>query len=514
MKYVNTSVKFRFVVTFLTNTLRSFINFSVGLLIARGLGPIDYGNFVFLIGTFLAIQQIMDMGTSSAFYTFISQRRRSLLYILYYIAWQIFQAVIVFIFVAFIFNDKLIELLWVGQTRSIVLLAMSAAFLQNQAWNVYVQIGESWRMTQQVQVMNLLIAFLHMILILAGWWFGVLTLTRLFVFIIAEYLIGILIALLLYNNGNKTVPSEQAERFGWHEMLEEYKSYCIPLVWYGVIGFVSDFLDRWLLQHFNGADEQGYFGVSRQFSVVCLLATTSMIRIFWKEIAEAYEKHDIDRMMRIYYKSCYLLYMFGVILGGLVVPWSQEIIDLVLGSSYVAATIPLAVMFVYPAHQALGQITGTILLAGNQTKIYFKIGLIFVGFNIPVTYLTLASTDALVPGLAAGALGMSIKMVVINILGVNLNAWWVARIYGWPFKWFYQVYALGFTLAAGWLAKSVTLSVVTYYHLPIFFQTATFFVYCILVGGMLLFFPCFDGLGGAEFKVFFSRFAEMARGKK
>jgi O-antigen/teichoic acid export membrane protein len=72
---------------------RAAISLIAGLLVARGLGPSDYGNLAYLLGSFWAIRALLDMGSGSAFYTFIAQRHRGRLFYLVYFCWLGFELV-------------------------------------------------------------------------------------------------------------------------------------------------------------------------------------------------------------------------------------------------------------------------------------------------------------------------------------------------------------------------------------------------------------------------------------
>lgn len=80
----NQSVKARFLTTLFVNIARIGLGFVGGIIIARALGPAGYGNYSFLLGSFASIVALIDMGTSSAFFTFFSQRKRSSKFYLYY----------------------------------------------------------------------------------------------------------------------------------------------------------------------------------------------------------------------------------------------------------------------------------------------------------------------------------------------------------------------------------------------------------------------------------------------
>ena len=71
-------------VSIVANLARALLGLINGIPLARWLGPQSYGTFAFLTVTFLAVKQLTDMGSSNAFFTFLSSRKRSLDFILFY----------------------------------------------------------------------------------------------------------------------------------------------------------------------------------------------------------------------------------------------------------------------------------------------------------------------------------------------------------------------------------------------------------------------------------------------
>ena len=73
----------RLSVSFGFNILRSLASFLTVILLARWLGPQEYGIMVFLLASFVAYQALVDMASTSAFFTFLSQRTRSKKFIIF-----------------------------------------------------------------------------------------------------------------------------------------------------------------------------------------------------------------------------------------------------------------------------------------------------------------------------------------------------------------------------------------------------------------------------------------------
>ena len=144
------SVKKRFAVSFASNALRAGLSFLAGLVVARGLGPGDYGRLMFLLGSFVSIKSLLDLGTSNAFYTFISQAKRPLRYYSFYLLWLAVQFLVTAAAVALLLPDSVVRGMWVGEGRGIILLAFAASFFQQQLWQTVNQIAEAARKTVRV----------------------------------------------------------------------------------------------------------------------------------------------------------------------------------------------------------------------------------------------------------------------------------------------------------------------------------------------------------------------------
>jgi O-antigen/teichoic acid export membrane protein len=436
------------------NILRALLGFAVGLLIARGLNPAGYGDLMFLLGSFVAIRSLLDLGSSSAFFTFLSQSARGIRFYLIYFSWLAAQFFVTLALLWLIIPSGIFEKIWLGHDREIVMLAFVAAFLQQQVWQMVGQIGEAKRKTVKVQTMNLAVALSYFVVIALISIYGNLSVEIVLRILIGLYVVATVVAYLYLRDRNAMSPVEESPLI---KIFGDYWKYCKPLVVLALVSFAYDFADKWMLQRFGGATEQGYFQIANQFAAVSLLATTSILNIFWKEIADAWERQDRVRVETLYRKVSRGLVMLGAIISGLLLPWSEQIVSVFLGEAYITAWPVLAVMLLYPIHQSMGQIGGTMFLASGQTQKYMVIGIAMMLVSIPVSYFVLApAADHWLPGLEMGALGVACKMVVLGIVSVNIQAWVIARYGGWKFDWVYQVVGIPMMIAAGFIAKTLS----------------------------------------------------------
>ena len=125
---------------------------------------------------------------------------------------------------------------------------------------------------------------------------------------------------------------------------------------------------------------------------------------------------------------------------------------MILSTAYVGGASTLIIMFLYPIHQSMGQIGGTMLYATERVTLQVVIGIVFMVVSMCVTYLVLAPANAAVPGLGLASKGLALKMVGLQIIQANIIAYIIARIWKWRFDWLYQPASMVGCLALGWLA--------------------------------------------------------------
>jgi O-antigen/teichoic acid export membrane protein len=435
------------------NLLRGGISFLTGLLLARWLGPQDYGRMVFLLASFMAFRQFLDMGSSLAFFTFLSQRQRSARFVAIFGYWVGLQFLVALALVSVALPDFLIARIWVGESRSLMVLALLATFMQGTVWTIASQMAEASRETIRVQRLNTLVVLIHLGAVLALWWLSQLAIPFIFAALAAEWAVAGWVAARMYRTHDSSQAVESVPMDTPGSVWREFMAYCLPLIPYTWLGFAHDFADRWMLQNWGGAKEQAYYGVAQQFAAVALLATSSILRIFWKEIAEAHHNGDIPRVRRLYRKVSRMLYFAGAAMAGGLLPWAAEILQLTAGTAYAGGAVTLMLMFIYPVHQSMGQIGGTMLYATGHVRIQVVLGIVFMAISLVTAYFMMAPADAPIPGLAMASQGLAWKMVLLQVVGVNVTAWFVARLFDWRLDWLYQVGGLLGCVGMGWLAN-------------------------------------------------------------
>lgn len=430
---MQSSIFDRYIFSAGTNVVRAILSFFAGILIAKGLGVQDYGVYSFLIASFGALLSILDLGTSNAFFTFISKKNQSRYFFAIFLFWILFIFLLSVLLLIFILPDSWLNFIWLDSSRKIIFLAFTSIFLKTYFWNIVIQIAESQRLTKLSQSLSLLITATHFILIIVLLLLESLSISLIFYLIIIEFLVGIIIAYILFPI------SFSDNRKSNKDIVLDYWTYCLPLIPYIFLQMVMKFSDTWLLQEYGGAEQQAYYALAMQFSVVCILATSSFIKILWKEVAEANEQKNNGKVENLYFKSTRILFVGATVFCCFLSPLAPEIIELTLGASFLPGAFVMSLMFLYPIHQTIGQINGSMYFSLGMTKMHSFFGILFMIFSTFLVYFLLAPSFNLIPGLGLGALGVAIKMLVMQLIFTSVTSWYLCFQNKWSYRLTYQI---------------------------------------------------------------------------
>lgn len=445
------SIRVRTITTLFTNVLRAGLFFVAGLLIARNLGASEFGNLNFLLGSFTSLTALVNMESTSAFFTLLSRKPRGKKFFQFFAGCVALQLLILVSLTLFA-PDSLKENLWLGQPTQLLLLALFASFTMTLIWKLAGNIGESVRDTVGVQVRNLALSFTYILCIFILGKMEIFSIKRLLLINIVLHLsFSIFYLGRLIKIG--VVTDQPQETF--RNIASEFKSYCIPLISATWLGFFYSFADYWLLQKFGGSVQQGYYAIGRRFAGVSQIATFSILKIFWKEIAEAHENGNMEVVRNLFQRVSKSLVFISAVISCVLIPFSEEILLIVLGPSYLEAAMPLAIMFLFPIYQSMAEISGVMLLAMKKTKIKNTIDVFFLFTSIITAYIVLAPQNLFIPGLELGAAGLSQKTVLMITINANLLAYFVSRNIGIAFEWRHPIYSLALLLPFGFLCKFV-----------------------------------------------------------
>ncbi len=413
-----------------------------GIVVARGLGPVQFGYFMFLLAGFAALHTLLDLSSSQAFFTLIcKQSWPARLYKLYG-GWIALQLALPLVVIWLLLPGTVVGEIWRGQSRTLVLMALVASFSQRVLWQAVTQVYESARLTNRVQLAAAGIMAAHLIVVVVLKYLGLLTIPILFMAITVEFA-GTGIVMLFFVPRHETQGSSDASV---RAVRDEFIAYVAPLIAPLLLGSVNSFAETWLLQIFGGATQQAFFNIAQQYANLGLVFGFPAVNVFWKEIAAAHARNDLEGMRRIYSSGTRVLFAATAFIAGFCMFWAGPIIQLLLGTAYAPAGPVFSVTLINSIFQCFGLIVSVAFLATGRTRAYSI-------FNIALIAISLAGSVLVLWVFRMGALGLAIKLAVLSVAFQLICDWYNCRQYSWKTDNVFRVLSLGGLLLLGGLSR-------------------------------------------------------------
>jgi len=481
-------VKARFFFSAGANLLRGLLSFLTSLLLARWLGPVEFGDMAFLLGTFLGVRQFLDMGTSSAFFTFISQQPRSWTFIRNFIYWLGFQFIMPVLVVLLIFPDVWIKNIWHDNERYLLVCAFMAVFAQNTLWMVAQSLAESVRKTIYIQKIGVLISVFHLLAIVALFHAKELNLYIIFTIIFIEYTFSFFIVA----NGYRLEDASKLNSTP-NPSIIDYIKYCTPLVPLLIFAAVQELADRWLLQRYGGSISQGYYAFSYQIAGVAVMFISAVVKIFWKEIAELSHNRDHAQLIKLFSKVLRVTRTTAAFFSGFIAVYAHEIILITVGQKYQGAYLTMSILSVYVAYMAVGQIYSTLLMATGKVRVVSYMGSSLSILSAFLAYIMLATELVQQARFENAAENIAIKMLAIEFIASIIYSMIVKKIWSIDIYSSVQFFCFVLSFFIAWLSRNFILYFIPHEYSLVIISEG-FLIYVLAFGSLAHLIPRLFGL--------------------
>jgi len=437
--------------TLVAQISKSALSFLSGMIVARGLGPAQYGNLAFLLGSFTAIRLVIDIASGQAFFTLSAQRPRSREFYLYYATWlAVFQIFTPLLCITLLFPQHVVDAIWQSQGRERVALAFLATHLQYLFWPQIIQVGEVVRRTTVAQMLTIGVSLTQFSVTALLFLSGFLTLTNYLVLIVCTFSAGVIAAFFLLPR--PWHPSVEPEPF--REVFSEFATFCKPLIVSMSLQATSGLVEVWLLQRYAGSVQQGYFALGMQISLVALLATTALQNIFWREVAELEGNGNEVRTRDVYIKTSRVLFLAACVPIAFLIAWTPQVVLILLGTKYSGAAPTIGIMFLYPLSQAILTLAIVMYSVMHETRMLAIFSSVYALLYIVASYVLLAPPDAALPGLGLGALANGAKLTLFGFVQLLVWETWIQHKKGWQSDWPHRLRLLMVLAAISLIARA------------------------------------------------------------
>jgi O-antigen/teichoic acid export membrane protein len=453
------------------------------------LGPSSYGDFSFLTNFFYQVVGFLNLNTSTAYYTKLSQRQHDTGLVRFYLYFVMLLGFVLSVFVAFCFLCNFNQIIWPGQVDLFVIFGAVWAFMTFCVM-ILGEMSDAYGLTVRSELLKMTLKVFGLLLIVLLFWKNWFSLRNFFLFQLLVLCLTIFLLIrLIQMNGVTFVRNWQLTKEQWSAYTREFVVFSAPLVVFSGASVCEGILDRWLLQKYSGSVQQGFYGLAYQIGALCFLFTSALVPLVAREYAISFRNRDIGEMSRLFSRFVPMLYAITAYFGCFLAVESKTVMLLLGGKAYAGAVLPITIMCFYPISQTYGQMNASIFFATNRTIEYRNIGIALICIGLPLSFILLGPKEY--GALQAGATGLALKMVLIVFISVNVQLWYNTRLMNLSFKkfFFHQVTVILVFLSVGLISSYTvnTLILNSAHFLTQFLVTG--FLYTLSIMGLGIFFP-------------------------
>jgi len=431
------SLKKRYTIKLFASIISGIIGAILIAIVPKALGPIAYGQFIYLQDFFMKIIGFLDMGSSIAFFTKLSAKQtRKELISFYFIYSFIVLALLLFVIFMIKYFDYTSYLL-PNIPKEYIFMGLFFGFF---TWftQIFIKISDAYALTVSVELIKIGHKIISLLLLLFFIYRLDFNLEKYFYFhyIALIAFLSILIWLFIQK---EILTNLKFKILNFKLITKEFIDYCHPLLVYSIMGIVVGLFDIWLLQKIAGSEQTGFYGLAYSLAAMCFIFTGAMTPIITREFSKSYGEKDIENMRKLFYRYIPMLYSIATYFSVFIAIQSEIVLDIFTDDKFKDAYLVLMIMAFYPIHQTYGQLSGSIFYATGRTKLMRNISLFTQPLGMIISFILIYLLDL-------GAMGLAWKMIIIQFIGVNIQLYFNAKFLNLNIKYFisHQLYSLIF----------------------------------------------------------------------
>lgn len=420
----------RYAIKVVTTIMGMLFSLILASVVPRSLGVVNYGDYSFLTNIFTQVLIFLDLRTSTCFYVKLSQEQKNTEIIKFYSLLSIFIIMAVLVGTWIITSNQILldNLLPAQQARFIYLAAILAvmAFVQQQL----VKMMDSLGLTVLSEKINLFLILLSLLLVIVFYKFQTLDISLYFYINIVTSLLFVVVA---FFNLKKFSFSPTTDLAVIKKYARIFYRYCAPLVVYVVIGFASEYFDRWILQKYGGAVQQGFYAFAFGISNMSMFIVSSFFLLFTREVANLVGQNEIKAIGKLFDAYVPVLYVIVSFFSCFLFFQADNVINLLGGKDYLGASLVLKVLALLPLLSTFSMMSGSVIYATERTVIFRNIYFMLAPLGAIISAVLISPLTAI----NLGAAGLAIKNISMEALSVIIILFLNSRYIKISFKKFF-----------------------------------------------------------------------------
>ncbi|MFB9213650.1 lipopolysaccharide biosynthesis protein [Vibrio sinaloensis] len=413
------SLNKRYIVKLVSSAVSGIVNASILALVPSALGPVAFGNFTYLTQFFTKVLAFLDAGTSTALFTRLSAKKNNQQLLVFYFILSL----IIFLCVNLsVFCINLLDIShYFGESVSLSEIYL-AAILCFSIWlsQIFIKISDAYALTASIEIGKILTRIATLLFLILAIKLSLINSVSYYLFNLFStiFLISIFLFILVKNGVITKSTLTTSPNLSLH--IGAFKTFCKPLLQFNIIGIFVGIFDVWLLQNVSGSVEMGFYGLSYSIAALSVIFTSAMTPVISRDFTKYYNEGLKEKTVQLFESYTPLLYFLSLIIGSYLLFSSSDIIAIFSDERYADAKYCLMIMALYPMHQTYGQLTSSILFTLEETEAYKNIGMVFSLIGMILSLVFVYTFEL-------GAAGLALKMVLTQVVSVNVQLWYVCK---------------------------------------------------------------------------------------
>jgi len=234
-------------------------------------------------------------------------------------------------------------------------------------------------------------------------------------YIVAE-IVAFIFCLFMFRDFSFSKPSKK--------YLKKYLSYGIPLFAVTALSSINEGIDRMMIYAFNDINQIAFYEVSIKLSFLFVLFRTAVSPVIFPLMSRHHSNNNLSEIKRISNLSEKYLAIIGTPLLFFGLMYSEELIEIVLGSAFIQASPIFRILLLLSYLRMIFTSYILNLAATGYPFLVGKIGLFVTILNIFLSLLLIPKSLLGFSLFNYGAIGAAIATFLATVLGIIIHLYY------------------------------------------------------------------------------------------